>query len=122
MKVDLNEKSTKVGGKESTHNFNLEISAEELAMLCKCSPALEKFIVQFADKMADEQVRHNKAYEELENKRLEYQKERDEKDRYWKSEYEKLQKSAEELGDKLQDAEHKIWEYETGINTPVNKE
>lgn len=121
MKIDITQTSSKAGGRNDDKQFHLEVGEQELAVMAKVSPLWEKFIVEFATKMADEQTRHNKAWEQLERDRFEHQKAQDEKSNYWQGEYEEARDEISELREKLREAESQLWDWQHGLKTKDDK-
>ena len=118
LKCTIVQKTSKPGGKTDERNFNLEVPENVVALLAKCSPAMEKFIMEYTGKMFEEQSRHNQVFEQLERDRFEHQKEQDEKNAYWRSEYERVQKERDEVQDKLRATESELWDYQHGLKRP----
>jgi len=118
MKFEAGWKNTKPGGKTEEWHVSGDGTENEIAIMAKFGPALERIF----NRMADEQERHHKVMEQLELDRFEHQKEMDERDCYWKSRYEEKDKALDATEDQLREAKDKLWDYEHGFKEPGQSE
>lgn len=114
MKFEGLRKSTKPGGKTEEWKMSGDCTENEMAIMAKFGPVLERMF----NRMADEQERHHKVMEQLERDKFEHQKEQDEKDAFWKSRYEEADKERDEMREELREVKDKLWDYEHGLKTP----
>ena len=121
-KIEFVQNGEKAGGKKETRNFSLDITAEEIAVLVKTTPIFENGVIELANKLAEEKTRHNKVMEVLERDRFEHQKEEDEKDLYWKGQYDELREELTKTRDELRKAESELWDWRHGLKTKDDRD
>ena len=97
FKIEIKQDRNELGGKTDNKSFNLEIDDTTMDVLVKCSPVLEKALIELVSKITDEEARHNKVVEQLDRDRFEFDKAQAEKDNFWKGRFEDNEKTIDTL-------------------------